>query len=479
MIGSLSKNSLTFMHSKRIYLFGLLTAVLFLFLICALPQETSSEHITKVSIEVHQVEDQDAVKDVIIEEVKNQLTTPELVKALEEISHEAELVSSVLANKDISVVRNNLLGGALTIEPLKSSSGRGLGFSVSLRGDGSNDEEAFVLRLANSVRNAVTPNDSAYLLQQLQVIRENLENSRSLNLESRKRFEVSIENYASKQKKLFTKTRRSSPSPVSSSNDWELQNLIEQRRVAYDEYKSNASEQFDRKEETQKSLQRRIEYLDQQIKQLEEKNRPQGQFAEKDSNVEQASFLVADAENVQPFEIDQGLSDLKTEIALAFNKLDLAESSQSESLTAADKLTKLLQRQTTRVQVSDPSQRSIQDPRKSPIWIMLGVSGIVSAVVISRIGAAGFGSFFKNGDSVERALQLPVLGTASLPVSDSRSLVSDRRLSGWVQMATRTCELILMVTFVIFFLTLLVKSDFSMVWFQNPVQQIQQTFHHN
>lgn len=476
MFGVLSKNSANTKHARRAYLFVLLSLVIFLFLVCLSPPGFATRRVTEVNIEITNVQADESMRNVVVGELKKQLSRDTLNESLDSISETVYLKSPVLARSDIGEVREKLLGGALSIESHKTETAQNnLMFTISLRGNGTEDERIFVSLLANAIREAVSPNENnEQIVARLKTIGKKLRDSAPLYFESRKSIESTFQKYAEKHRQLLVLNRTNRQSEADNRVNWEMKNLMDQRELAYEEFRKNIGLEFPDKENIQASLMRRIEYLDQQITRLRKKENSSGRFAENDSEVERASFI--DSGKVPVIENDERLGELKSELAWVANKLDLANSSYRECLAETEQLDDLLSGRRSGVTVTDPVQNEVDGSSTFNLWIFLVVSSFLSGMLVMRIDSNAFGTFLGDPSVTERLLQMPVIGKVNLPGGKSRNKFSINQVSRWVNVTIQGCEVILVVVFVVLFVVLLAKSDFSIQWFNDPIRLIKTSF---
>lgn len=462
-------------QSKRIYLFALLTGVLTLGLLCIYPQSSVQRCLTTVDVKMQSVDNEVLVKDIVVKEIKKQLSPESLSKSIAAISSKMELSSSLFA-ADVTEVREKLMTGALNVEAIPDSQSGDIGFSISIKGEGTDDEKEFVHSMAHAIGNSLSPSSkSEIILTQIRQLQRRLKESEDLSTKSRLSVEACFKTYADNQRKLFTKTGPVQV-PGSPADNWELKNLTDQRMSAYQEFQSNQSRDFAEKNEVQESLLRRMEYLDQQINRLKEKNVGSERIAEKHNGVEQATFLKSTTTAVQPFEVDKELEKLKADLALVVNKLDLASSHFRESQDAASKLTDLLNEDLASVSVSLPKRVKQSKPNSTHLWLVLAISGTASALVVMRIDKRAFGNYLFNEESIEKTLQMPVIGHVEIPAENPNSNRELRILAKWINGTIKSCEVLLIVAFVAFFVILLNSSEFSFHWLNDPVGLLTNSF---
>jgi hypothetical protein len=183
-------------------------------------------------------------------------------------------------------------------------------------------------------------------------------------------------------------------------------------------------------------------------------------MANKQPGVERATFIDTGVSGIQPFELEQEVSSLKTEVALLVGKIDIAAKQHSDNLAISSKLTRILDSNAeSTVYVSDPSQESVWKTPKSLIWIVLA-SVVISGATVVRIRSGAFANHFSNQSSIEESLQLPVIDQVTLPTlakkEETNIIVQQTR---WVRMLTKTCEVVLLVGLVGIVCLLLLQSN--------------------
>lgn len=470
MFGLLPGLAFKAMQNKRFYLFVLLTVVLFLLGLCLVPAGSSTHHLTRVQVELRGVENEPSSRNIIIEELKNQLLSERLAETLADISKEHVLASEVLSQSNMEGVRDRLINGALSFESC-SKNDSSQGFFITLRGSGTADEKAFLSHLAGSIQQSLTPKtNQQQVLQQLARLRQQLKRASVLQEESRESVQQALARRV--EADLERQTAQDRPETLVGKDvesGWEMQKLVAERKNTLQEYRSNLSRDFPEKGETQNSLIRQIDYLDREIKRLQSGEGGSDRLAGRQEGVEKASFV-----EVEPAAFASGkpAAEYKSELALIVNRLDLVQSSHRESEEVTDQLEQLLVQQYPTVVVSGLVQQQNQDLDLTHLLVALIVSGLVSAVFVMRIHAKSFAEFITDTQSAENALQLPVIGKVNLPAGPR----SSSRRSRWIQPVTRGCELLLVAAFVVFFFLLLVNSDFSIEWLANPVQLVRDSF---
>ncbi|MEC9092284.1 MAG: hypothetical protein VX438_06230 [Planctomycetota bacterium] len=476
MFGKLLKQLANVKHSRRSYLFVLLSLVIFLILVCLAPNRLVLRRSTEINIEVANVHNVDSVSRKVVAELKKQLNIETLAKSLNAISGAVNLESPLLADPDIGTIRENLLAGALTIEsrvvePVQNK----LMLALKLRGEGTNDEKVFLSTLANTIRKTLlTEKHTEEIANQVKTIRRKLRESEALSSKSRKSIEKMFETFAENQRQILVFNQANRSGTAANLVNWEMKNLVDQKDLAYEKFRNNIDLQFKDKDKIQAGLMLRIEYLDQQIKRLREQQNSNESFAEKDNEVERASFV--DSEKVYPVGMVEQLGELKREIGSVVQQLAFAEEIFRDGLAATQDLDELLSAGRGEVSVAVPVQNEIGDVSAVKIWIYLAFSTCLSGFVVMRINAKAFGAFFNDSATAERLLQAPVIGKVSLPANSSGKKSNLNKTSKWITLTIKGCEIVVLAAFVIFLIGFLVENDFSIQWFTDPIRSIQNSF---
>ena len=128
------------------------------------------------------------------------------------------------------------------------------------------------------------------------------------------------------------------------------------------------------------------------------------------------------------------------------------------------------------VRVSSANLYYTQKPEASRIWVLLMASGILGAVAVMRVDSRAFATILQDEQSVESALQLPVIGQVNLPGSTDVADKKIRRMNQWIHRLIKFCELILLAAILTFLVVLWINSDFSVAWLNDPAQVLKKSF---
>ncbi len=495
MSGSKTEKTRTFFHPKRTYLFGLLTIVLFLGLNFLIPGSKPLKQ-TSVSIEFsHDGTERlrDATQQALLNELKEQLSHETLSQTLKSVGEKTAISSDLFPRTDsqfdVESIRTKLIEGALSVEKLtpihastkhsdaivsgsmehhqsgKSEQPQVAGFRLSILGSGTDDELWFVKLLAEKIKDSVSPDyDRDQIKSEIHSIRDGMVTTSKMNKALRESVSKTFEKYTRRQEQLLASA--SNPSNLASAitsgaESVELKQMRRSREQCIQEFRINEGKDFVGKADIQDGLNARIRFLNQEIQKQSEKEQSQNQrMANKQPGVERATFIDTGVSGIQPFELEQEVSSLKTEVALLVGKIDIAAKQHSDNLAISSKLTRILDSNAeSTVYVSDPSQESVWKTPKSLIWIALA-SVVISGVTVVRIRSGAFANHFTNQSSIEESLQLPVIDQVTLPTlakkEETNIIVQQTR---WVRMLTKTCEVVLLVGLVGIVCLLLLQSN--------------------
>ena len=493
MSGSKTKNSGTFLHPKRAYLFGLLTIVLFVGLNLLFP---SSKPLKQTSVSIEFTHDgsessKQSTQQALLDELKTQLSLETLAQTLDSVRQKAEISSKLFALNadsefDIESIRSMLINDGLSVEKLSptppsldqsntaasdlknntNSTGpsetvatqpmQKAGFRLSIVGSGTKDELLFVKLLAQKIKDSVSPDyDRDQIKSEIASIRDGIVTSTKMNKTLRDSVSDTFQKYTQRQKQLLASA---SVGPRESS---EMQRMRKAQEQCIQEYRRNELNGVDKDSKIQQDLESRIKTWTTYIeKQREKENIDYQRLANNGTGVERATFVDNGVSGIQPFELEQEVSNLKTEVALLVGKIDIAAKQHSENLETSSKLTQILENgKESTVQVSEPNQTSVWSSQKSIAWFVVA-SVLISGVIVGRIRSNAFANHFVDQSSVEESLQLPVIDQISLPAStekeDTKKIIQQTK---WVRMLTKTCEVVLLVGVVGVVCLLLVQGD--------------------
>lgn len=494
MSGSKTKKTRTFFHPKRAYLFGLLTIVLFLGLNFLIPGSKPLKH-TSVSIEFsHDGSEQSkkSTQQALLNELKEQLSLETLAQTLDSVGEKTAISSDLFPRTDsqfdVESIRTKLIEGALSVEKLspvdpsinqanatesgsmhhhqagKSERLQVAGFRLSILGSGTDDELWFVKLLAKKIKDSVSPDyDRDQIKSEIQSIRDGMVTTSKMNKTLRESVSETFEKYTRRQEQLLASASKSgnlASAITSGPESYELQQMRRSREQCIQELRINEGKDFVGKTDIQDGLNARIKFLTQEIQRQSEKEQSQYQrTANKDPGVERATFIDTGTSGIQPFELEQEVSSLKTEVALLVGKIDIAAKQHSDNLAISSKLTQALDSGAeSTVFVSDPNQASVWETPRSLIWIALA-SVVISGVTVLRIRSGAFANHFTDQGSIEESLQMTVIDQISLPASPEEETNIIVQQTRWVRMLTKTCEVVLLVGLVGIVCLLLLQSN--------------------
>lgn len=511
MSGSKTKTSGTFLHPKRAYLFGLLTIVLFVGLNLLFP---SSKPLKQTSVSIEFTHDgsehsKQSTQQALLDELKTQLSLETLAQTLDSVSQKTEISSKLFvlntdSQFDVDSIRSTLISGGLSVEklsPTPSSTDQSnaaasgsknntnvtgpsesmatqpmqtAGFRLSIVGSGTEDELLFVKLLAKKIKDSVSPDyDRDQIKSEIASIRDGIVTSTKMNKTLRDSVSDTFQKYTQRQKQLLASA---SAGPRESS---ELQRMRRAQEQCVQEYRRNELNGYGKDSNVQADLESRIETWTIEIKKQREKESEKEKtdyqrLANNGTGVERATFVDNGVSGIQPFELEQEVSNLKTEVALLVGKIDIAAKQNSENLEISSKLTQILESgKESTVRISEPNQTSVWSSPKSMTWFVIA-SVLISGVIVGRIRSNAFANHFVDQGSIEESLQLPVIDQISLPAStekeDTKIIIQQTK---WVRLLTKTCEVVLLVGVVGIVCLLLVQSDSAKQFLFQPTSFFQ------